>query len=128
MERVSQYLLVVYVHERDDEPPIAPGRVARTLDRSPSATTEMLQRLADDDLLAYEPYDGVELTEQGRDRAADLYDTYRTLSTFFEHVLDLDDPDREARELADTVSPTVAQRLDDLLLGGDRVAAPSGRD
>jgi len=128
MERVAQYLLVVYAHERDGEPPIAPGAVARTLDRSPSATTEMLQRLADDDLVTYEPYEGVALTEQGRERAADLYDTYRTLSTFFEQVLDLDDPDEEARELVDTISPTVAQRLDDLLLGGERVPASPGQD
>jgi len=128
MERVSQYLLVVYVREREAGPPIAPGAVARTLDRSPSATTEMLQRLAEDDLVVYEPYEGVELTEQGRARASDLYDTYRTLSTFFEQILDLDDPDREARELADTVSPVVAQRLDDLLLDGDTVAVSPTQD
>lgn len=128
MERVAQYLLVVYAHERDDGPPVPPGAVARALDRSPSATTEMLQRLADDGLVRYEPYEGVELTEQGRERATKLYDTYRTLSAFFEDVLDLDDPDREARALADTVSPTVAQRLDDLLLGGDRIAVSQGQD
>jgi len=119
MERVAQYLVVVYDRERTDGPPVEPGTVARTMGRSPSATTEMLQRLADDGLVDYEPYEGVTLTDRGRERATELYDTYRTLSAFFEEVLELDAPEREARAVVDTVSPTVADRLDDLLLDGD---------
>ena len=119
MERVAQYLVVVYDRERTDGPPVEPGTVARAMGRSPSATTEMLQRLADDGLVDYEPYEGVTLTDRGRERATELYDTYRTLSAFFEEVLKLDAPEREAREVVDTVSPIVADRLDDLLLDGD---------
>lgn len=126
MERVAQYLIVVYDREQSAGPPVEPGTVAEAVGRSPAATTEMLQRLAEDDLVTYEPYQGVELTPAGRERAAELYDTYRTLSAFFESVLDLDEPEREARELVDTVSPTVAARLDALLLDDEYGQAARG--
>ncbi|WP_018256525.1 metal-dependent transcriptional regulator [Halomicrobium katesii] len=119
MERVAQYLVVVYDRELTDGSPVEPGTVARAMGRSPSATTEMLQRLADDGLVDYEPYEGVTLTDRGRERATELYDTYRTLSAFFEEVLELESPEREARAVVDTVSPIVADRLDALLLEGE---------
>ena len=107
----SQYLLVVYLAEKRGATPVSPGTIADAVDRSPAATTEMLQRLDDRGLVAYEPYEGATLTPEGRDAAAELYDTYVTLSRFFETVLGLDDHETEAMELAGTVSPLVAERL-----------------
>jgi len=115
----SQYLLVLYVAEQADGPPVSPGHVAGELDRSPAATTEMLQRLENRGLVTYEPYQGATLTADGRERAADLHRTYRTLTRFFREVLDLDDCEAEARQLAGTVSPTVADRLASTLLADD---------
>ena len=111
----SQYLLVVFLAEKRDAAPVSPGTVADAVDRSPAATTEMLQRLADRGLVAYEPYEGATLTPEGREAAAELYDTYVTLSRFFETVLGLDDHRAEAMELAGTVSPLVADRLSSTL-------------
>ncbi|ELZ97444.1 iron-dependent repressor [Haloferax mediterranei ATCC 33500] len=71
----------------------------------------MFQRLADDGLVSYEPYDGVTLTESGRKHTAQLHETYVTVSWFFRGVLELDDYETEAMELAGLVSPTVAKRL-----------------
>jgi len=118
----SEYLLVLYVAEQADGPPVAPGHVAEELDRSPAATTEMLQRLESRGLVTYEPYQGATLTVDGRERAADVHETYRTLTRFFRDVLDLDDCEAEARQLAGTVSPTVADRLASTLLADDDAA------
>jgi Mn-dependent DtxR family transcriptional regulator len=116
MTDASEYLLVIYAAERDDETPIAPGRIADAVGRSPAATTEMLQRLEDRGLVVREPYEGAELTSEGRETAADLYETYRTLSRFFREVLDLEAPEDEAMQLVSCVSPVVTERLSAALL------------
>lgn len=111
MGRVPQYLVVIYALERAGETPVATGRIAAELDRSPSTATEMVQRLAADGLVEYEPYTGVELTDSGRERARERYETYRTLRRFFRDVLDIEACEREALALAGNVSPVVADRL-----------------
>jgi Mn-dependent DtxR family transcriptional regulator len=47
------------------------------------------------------------------------YETYATLSRFFEDVLELEDYEREAMELAGNISPVVAKRLASTLLPDD---------
>lgn len=111
MTRATQYLLALYITEHRQSPPVSPGTIAEMLDRSPAATTEMLQRLEADGLITHEPYDGATLTRAGRETAAELHETYVTLSWFFRVVLDLEEYEREAMELAGTVSPTVTERL-----------------
>ncbi|ELZ72859.1 metal-dependent transcriptional regulator [Haloferax sp. Atlit-10N] len=117
-----QYLLTLYIAEREDdeETPISPGYVADALDRSPPAATERLQNLDAKGLVRYEPYEGATLTDEGRDAAGELYDTYRILSRFCRDVLGVDDHEDEAMQLVGNVSPTVAERLAATLLrGGD---------
>lgn len=125
MSGASQYLLVLYLVERRDPGPVAPGTVADAVDRSPAATTEMLQRLEERGLVTHEPYEGATLTPDGRETAEELYETHTTLSRFFEEVLDLDEHEEEAIRLAGTVSPVVADRLASTLL---RDAAPDPVD
>jgi Mn-dependent DtxR family transcriptional regulator len=107
----SQYLLVLYIAEKRENTPTSSGYVARKLDRSPSSATEMLQRLAEDDLVVHEPYEGGTLTQSGREAVADLYGTYQVLSRFFREVLDLDEYEAEAIKLSGNVSSTVVERL-----------------
>jgi Mn-dependent DtxR family transcriptional regulator len=126
MSGASQYLLALYIAERDRSGPVAPGTLADALDRSPAATTEMVQRLAERGLVRYEPYEGATLTPDGRETAGDLYETYVTLVRFFDEVLGLDDPEAEAMRLAGTVSPTVAEQLATNLLGDADATAGNG--
>ncbi|VTT86539.1 iron-dependent repressor [Halorubrum sp. DM2] len=118
MTRETEYLLALYIAEHRSSPPVPPGRIADAVGRSPAATTEMLQRLERRGLVAREPYDGVALTDAGRERAEDRHEAYVALSWFFRDVLGLDAHEREAMEMAALVSPTVANRLVDLLLDG----------
>ncbi|MHC3378747.1 metal-dependent transcriptional regulator [Haloarcula sp. H-GB5] len=111
MRTAPEYLLAIYIAQHRDDPPVAPGELGEMLDRSPAAVTEMCQQLAEDGLVFYEPYDGVTLTESGREEATELHETYVTVSWFFRGVLDLDDHETEAMELAGLVSPMVAERL-----------------
>jgi Mn-dependent DtxR family transcriptional regulator len=129
MSGTAQYLLVLYLAERAGDDPVAPGVVADALDRSPAAATEMLQRLAERDLVSHEPYEGATLTSGGREEAEELYETYATLSRFFDEVLGLDDYEEEAMRLVGNVSPVVADRLATSLLADadadDTVTRPS---
>lgn len=116
MEGASSYLLALYVAERHRSPPIPPGYVADVLDRSPSATTEMFKRLAERGLVSRRQYRGVTLTGDGRERAAELYEQYATLTCFFRDVLEVEDSEREALALTGRVSTTVTDRLANTIL------------
>ncbi|WP_248897135.1 metal-dependent transcriptional regulator [Haloplanus halobius] len=119
MSGASEYLLVLYIAEQGAGAPVPPGDVAEAVGRSPSATTEMLQRLAEQGLVTHEPYEGATLTADGRARAEEIHGTYTTLSRFFGEVLDLDDPEDAAMSVAGNISPAVANRLAATLLDGD---------
>ena len=116
MSRTAQYLVAIYERERSADAPVGTGRLADALDRSPSAATEMVERLESRGLVEHEPYEGVTLTPAGRERAAELHETYEVLRRFLRDVLGVDDYEREAFRLAGGVSPTVATRLDETLL------------
>ena len=116
MTAESEYLLALFIAEQQSNPPISSGQLATALDRSQAATTEMIQRLATEELVEYEPYEGAKLTTSGHDRAEALHETYVTFSWFFRSVLDLDTHEREAMRIAGLVSPTVARRLAETLV------------
>lgn len=123
MNEAPQYLLALYELQRERSPPIPSGLLAERLGRSPAATTEMLQRLDERGLVSYEPYDGVTLTEEGRETAEEYFESYRVLARFFREVLELEQCDEEARRVACTLSPQVTARLAETLLpdgDGDR--------
>ena len=107
----SRYLLGLYVAEHRKSAPVSPGVVGEMVDRSPATVIEAFRRFEEEGLLAYEPYEGAALTEAGRRRAEELHETYVTLSWFFRGVLDLEDHETEAMEMAGLVSPDVAERL-----------------
>lgn len=109
--RKARYLLALYIEEHRSSPPVSSGRLAEVLDRSASAATEMIQRLEADGLVTHERYVGATLTEAGRKRAREIHETYVALSWFFRVVLELDDHEREAMEIAGLICPTVAEQL-----------------
>lgn len=119
MTAESEYLIALFISEHHSTPPIGSGQLATVLDRSPAATTEMLQRLETKDLVSYEPYEGASLTPSGREQAEALHETYVTLSWFFRAVLDLDAYEREAMRMAGLVSSPVADRLAETLISPD---------
>jgi DtxR family Mn-dependent transcriptional regulator len=115
MSGTDQYLLAIYIESQRGEVPVSSGTVADRLDRSAPAVTEMLQRLDDRGLVVYEPYKGATLTTAGCDRAAELHESYVTLSWFFRSVLDLETHESEAMEVAGFIDPSVVDRLRTIL-------------
>jgi len=127
MSDASNYLLVVFQLAQTESEPVPTGRVASELDRSPSTTTEMLQRLDTEGLVSHEPYEGVRLTDEGHQRGSELNESYLVLRQFFDDVLTLADPHAEAMELVGTVSPLVTDRLAATMLDVDELSTnPAG--
>jgi DtxR family Mn-dependent transcriptional regulator len=120
MSGADQYLLALYIESEADSPPIASGAVAERLDKSVPSATEMLQRLDERGLVTYERYEGATLSEDGRERAAALHQSYVTFSWFFRSVLDLDTHEAEAMEMAGVIDPSVTDRLTTVLPVGER--------
>jgi DtxR family Mn-dependent transcriptional regulator len=123
----SEYLLALYIAGHQGDLPVSPGRVAERLGRSPATAAEMFGKLDDDGLVAYEPYEGVELTDAGRARAVELHETYVLLSWFFRSVLGLDDHEGTAMEMAAVMDHEVAVRLVETL-PYDAAAPPATGD
>lgn len=111
MSGPSQYLLGLYIAEHRESTAVSPGVVAEMVGKSPSTVIEAFRQFEQDGLLRYEPYSGATLTDAGRRQAEALHDTYVTLSWFFRSILDIDDHETEAMEIAGVVSPAVAERL-----------------
>jgi DtxR family Mn-dependent transcriptional regulator len=107
----DEYLLALYIAEYQGEPPVSPGRVAERLGRSPATASEMFRKLDEGGLADYEPYEGVRLTDAGRGRAQELHETYVLLSWFFRSVLELDDHEGQAMEMAAVMDHEVAAEL-----------------
>ena len=119
MTAESEYLLGLFIIEQRSSPPVSSGHLATFLDRSPAATTEMIQRLEAKDLVSSKPYEGATLRPSGREQAESLHETYVTLSWFFRAVLDLDAYEREAMRMAGLVSPLVTDRLAETFVSAD---------
>lgn len=111
MSGVDRYLPAVYIETQRDGAPVSSGAVAELLDTSTPSVTEMLQRLDGEELVAYEAYEGATLTDEGRERAAELHDSYVTSSWFFRSVLDLEGYEAEAMRLAEVIDPSMAEQL-----------------
>lgn len=79
-ERGCTVLLAVYILGHQEEPPIRTNAVAEMLYRSPATVTETFQQLDREGLVTYESYKGVSLTNAGRQRAAELHESYVTVS------------------------------------------------
>jgi DtxR family Mn-dependent transcriptional regulator len=111
MSNKPEYLLAIYIEENRGTPPVSFDRIGERLDKSPATVTEMCQRLDDEDLLRYDQYRGVTLTDRGTEIAASHHERYVILSWFFRSLLELEDYEREAMRMASAVSPEVANRL-----------------
>jgi DtxR family Mn-dependent transcriptional regulator len=122
----DEYVLALYIVEHQHDPPVSPGRVAERLGRSPATASEMFRKLDEDGLADYEPYEGVRLTDPGRARAEDLHETYVLLSWFFRSVLDLDDHEGKAMEMAAVMDHEVAAELVETLPYDDEVPPKLG--
>ncbi|AMB98933.1 hypothetical protein AWM75_02500 [Aerococcus urinaehominis] len=93
---------------------IANKAIRQVLDVSAASVTEMLNRLQAEELIAYTPYQGVMLTDQGRLFALQVLRLHRLWEVFLYEKLNysLDEVHEEAEKLEHMASPQFIDRLE----------------
>jgi DtxR family Mn-dependent transcriptional regulator len=85
--------------------------VAESLDVSAPSATNMLKRLAAQDLVSYKPYRGASLTQKGRDVALELVRHHRLLETYLVEALGV--PWHEAHAEAELLEGSLSEALEE---------------
>jgi DtxR family Mn-dependent transcriptional regulator len=133
-EQIENYLKNIYKLQ-ESEGKVTTSLLSERLQISSPSVSEMIKKLAESGNLKYTPYRGVELTEQGRQKALRIIRRHRLWELFLVEVLKYawDEIDEEAERLEHITSEKLEQRLD-AALGypthdphGDAIPTPDGR-
>jgi DtxR family Mn-dependent transcriptional regulator len=105
---------------------ISTGHLATSLDVSPGTVTSMLKTLAESGHATYRPYEGVTLSESGKQVALRIVRRHRLIELFLVQTLELtwDQVHEEAENMEHAVSDFLVDRIDDFL--GRPEADPHG--
>jgi len=114
---------------------VSTSDIAARLDTKSSSVTDMVQKLAEKDLLNYKKYQGVMLTESGRNAAVQVIRKHRLWETFLNEKLGFgwDEVHEIAEQLEHIQSEQLIERLDRFLghprfdPHGDPIPDPHGR-
>ena len=115
MNTADQYLKAIYLVQQLENSPASTGAIADRLDVSPASANEMIGKLESRGLADHEKYKGVDLTDEGIERARDALQTYCIIERFLVDVLEVEDFQGEARQLESVIDETVAERLDTII-------------
>jgi DtxR family Mn-dependent transcriptional regulator len=88
---------------------VATGRIAQALSVTPGTVTSMLKTLADGNLVDYEAYSGVRLTEAGRRLALHVVRRHRLIELFLVRVMAIDWSEVHAE------AERLVERMDEML-------------
>ncbi|ALW87366.1 iron-dependent repressor [Hymenobacter sedentarius] len=115
----ENYLKAIYklAEAEPDTAGVSTNRIAAALDTRAASVTDMLRRLADKGLLAYERYRGVQLTTEGQRVALLTIRKHRLWEVFLVQQLGFnwDEVHEVAEELEHVQSPLLMRRLDAFL-------------
>ncbi len=114
-QAVEDYLKAIYKLQGDDA--VSTTDIARTLDVSSASVTNMIKRLAEMKLVAYQSYKGVRLTGAGEKIALEIIRHHRLLETYLKEVMGYswDMMHEEAERLEHHISEEFEDKLDELL-------------
>uniref|UniRef100_A0A7C2K0V1 Transcriptional regulator MntR n=1 Tax=Schlesneria paludicola TaxID=360056 RepID=A0A7C2K0V1_9PLAN len=115
---VENYLKsMLQITLREDVAWVATGQLATALAVSPGTVTSMIKSLAESGLAEYRPYEGVRLTDHGREVALRMLRRHRLLELFLVKTLDLtwDQVHEEAENMEHAVSDFLVDRIDEYL-------------
>ncbi len=124
-QSVEDYLKIIYkLGRRGDR--VTTSAIADRLEVSPASVTNMVKRLAEMNLLTYEPYRGVALTEAGKKIALETIRHHRLLELYLAEALGIpwDKVHAEAERLEHVLSEDVEAAMSDAL--GEPLIDPHG--
>ena len=109
---MREYLAEIY-RLQEDSPTVSTTSLADRLDVSPPAVPRMLKRLKSAGLVKHVPYQGVELTGLGREKALREIRRHRILEVFLVNVMGFswDEAHEHAHEMGLGLNDALTQRM-----------------
>ena len=106
-----EYLEVIYLLEKKNDQ-AKTGEISSELDVKPPSVTEMLRKLEKEGYLEYERYEGVRLTDSGKNIAKNLMESHETIADFLEIIgLEKEQAELDACELEHLISKKTLRKL-----------------
>ncbi|WP_432412396.1 metal-dependent transcriptional regulator [Rasiella sp. SM2506] len=113
----ENYLKAIYHLENKSQGVVSTNAIAEAMDTKPSSVTDMVQKLAEKEVLSYVKYKGTSLTEAGKKTAANVIRKHRLWEVFLVEKLDFhwDQVHDIAEQLEHVQSEELISRLDKFL-------------
>lgn len=113
----ENYLKAIFHLQQEAEGGISTSSIAEKLNTKAASVTEMIKRLADKNLVNYEKYYGVQLTDLGRNHALLIVRKHRLWEYFLVNRLNFnwDEVHDIAEQLEHIKSPKLVEELDKFL-------------
>lgn len=131
---MREYLAEIY-RLQEDSPTVSTTSLAERLDVSAPAVPRMLKRLKNAGYVKHVPYQGVELTQRGREEALQEIRRHRILEVFLVNVMGFnwDEVHEHADALGAGLTQPIAERMAEMAGNPDRcphgepIPAPNGQ-
>tara|TARA_R110002072_G_scaffold22615_1_gene79496 strand:+ start:343784 stop:344440 length:657 start_codon:yes stop_codon:yes gene_type:complete len=113
----ENYLKTIYHLEHDIQGEVSTNAIADRMETKPSSVTDMVQKLAEKEVLSYKKYKGALLTPAGRKIAANVIRKHRLWEVFLVEKLNFhwDEVHEIAEQLEHIQSDELVTRLDKFL-------------
>ena len=114
---IENFVKAIYKNDMQDNNDTKPGNIAKKLGISNAAATDMAKKLATKDLLHYEKYQALQLTEKGTKMALNVVRKHRLWEALLFKMFDmsLHEIDREAELLEHETSDFLANKISEYL-------------
>ncbi len=114
---IENFVKTIYLQEQRLGEDTRPGTLAKLLNISNAATTDMARNLAQKELVNYEKYQKLSLTPKGRELALNILRKHRLWEAFLHKTLDLSlhEIHCEAEKLEHLTSDFLANKIDSYL-------------
>jgi DtxR family Mn-dependent transcriptional regulator len=112
----ENYLKIIY-HLAENTNNVQTNAIAEQMQTKPASVTDMIKKLADKGFIDYIKYQGVTMTEKGRNAAIDIVRKHRLWEVFLVDKLNFkwDEVHDVAEELEHIKSTALIERLDEFL-------------
>lgn len=113
----ENYLKAIYHLSNSGTKAVLTSEIAEALNTKAASVTDMIKKLSNKNLIAYEKYYGVKITRQGKTEALLLVRKHRLWETFLVQKLQFtwDEVHEVAEQLEHIQSPLLIEKLDEFL-------------
>lgn len=113
----ENYLKIIYTLQESEPGEVKPQQLAKILQVTPAAVTDMLKKLSEEHLITYAPYKGVGLTKKGKATGQNMVRRHRLWEMYLHKILGFawDKVHQEAELLEHASSDELINRIEEAL-------------